>query len=59
VAARDKLEVFKDVDPGDKVVWQLKVEAQGVEVSVSLRWGCVTVFPWCTWYTYKLNPVDP
>lgn len=39
VAARDILEVFKDVDPGDKVVWQLKVEMQGVEVTVSLREG--------------------
>lgn len=39
VAARDILEVFKDVDPGDKVVWQLKVETQGVEVTISLREG--------------------
>ena len=41
VAARDKLEVYKDVDPGDKVVWQLEVESQGVEVTVSLREGGV------------------
>ena len=39
VAARDKLEVFQDVDPGEKVVWQLQVESQGVEVTVSLREG--------------------
>jgi hypothetical protein len=37
VAARDKLEVFRDVDPGDKVAWQLVVEGQGVEVAVTLR----------------------
>ena len=39
VAARDKLEVFVGVDAGDRVVWQVQVEARGVEVSVVLRSG--------------------
>mmetsp|Transcript_23541 Transcript_23541/g.57669 ORF Transcript_23541/g.57669 Transcript_23541/m.57669 type:complete len:426 (+) Transcript_23541:254-1531(+) len=39
VPARDKVEVFVGVDPGDRVVWQLEVDSQskGVEVFVTLR----------------------
>ena len=37
VPARDKLEVFVGVDPGDRVMWQLEVDSQGVEVFVTWR----------------------
>ena len=41
VAARDKLLVYRDVEPGDKVAWSVRVEAQGVEVTAYLRaCGC-------------------
>lgn len=37
VAARDKFEAYHDVEVGDRVGWELKVESQGVEVTVRLK----------------------